>query len=65
MNKYAVMIELDDELMYVSDDNPFDYKSEPRLFDTKEEAELEARNWLTGHVVPYHSWDNWHEGEVK
>jgi hypothetical protein len=65
MNKYAVMIELDDELMYVSDDNPFDYNSEPRLFDTKEEAELEASIWLTGRVVPYHSWDNWHEGEVK
>ena len=55
MNKYAVMIQVDDELMYVSADNPFDYNSDPRLFDTKEEAELEARNWLTGHVVPYHS----------
>ena len=65
MGRYAVMIKVDDELMYVSADNPFDYKSEPRLFDTKEEAELAATNWLTGRVVPYHSWDNWHEGEVK
>jgi hypothetical protein len=65
MQRYAVMIEVDNELMYVSADNPFDYKSEPKLFDTKEEAELAATNWLTGRVVPYHSWDNWHEGEVK
>ncbi len=32
MNKYAVMIEVDDELMYVSADNPFSYKSKPVVF---------------------------------
>ena len=62
MHKYAVMIEIDDALMYVSADNPFDYNSEPRLFDTKEEAKLAASTWKTGRVVPYYAWDNWHEG---
>jgi hypothetical protein len=32
MNKYAVMIEVDDELMYVSAENPFNYNSEPVVF---------------------------------
>jgi hypothetical protein len=62
MNKYAVMIEVDDELMYVSADNPFSYKSKPVVFDTEEEAKLAASTWKTGRVVPYHAWDNWHEG---
>jgi len=62
MNKYAVMIEVDDELMYVSADNPFNYNSEPIVFDTEEEAKLAASTWKTGRVVAYHVWDNWHEG---
>lgn len=62
MHKYAVMIEVDDELMYVSADNPFNYNSMPVVFDTEEEARLAASTWKTGRVVPYNAWDNWHEG---
>ena len=67
MNKYAVMIQVDDELIYVSEDNPFNYNSIPKVFDTQHDAEVEAKAWKTGRVVPYHvpSWDNWTDGDIK
>jgi hypothetical protein len=48
MQRYAVMIEVDDDLMYVSEDNPFDYSSMPKVFDTWDEAEVEAKIWEDG-----------------
>ena len=67
MNKYAVMIQVDDELMYVSADNPFNYNSIPKVFDTRDDAEVEAKIWKTGRVVTYYvpSWDNWTDGDIK
>ena len=62
MQRYAVMIEVDDDLMYVSVDNPFSYNSKPVVFDTEEEAKRAASTWKTGRVVPYPAWDDWHEG---
>jgi hypothetical protein len=34
MNKYAVLIEVDYDVMYVSDENPFGYNSIPKVFST-------------------------------
>lgn len=54
MTKYAVMIEVDHgEWMYLSEDNPFSYKSKPLIFDTREQAQQAASRWNTGLVVQY------------
>ena len=53
--KYAVLIQVDEgEWMYLSEDNPFTYKSKPQIFETKEDAEAAAARWNTGRVVEYH-----------
>ena len=52
--KYAVLIQVDEgEWMYLSEDNPFTYESEPQIFETKEEAEAAAARWNTGRVVEH------------
>jgi hypothetical protein len=55
MTKYAVWIQLDydDEGMYASADNPFNYESKPLLFINKDTAEEYAKSWRTGTVVEY------------
>jgi len=49
--KYAVMINVDGDLMYVSGNNPFTIHDEPLCFDTVEEAQEEADNWNTAMLV--------------
>jgi hypothetical protein len=52
--KYAVMIDVDGDLIYVP--NSFPVKTihdDPKLFDTIEDAEQECNNWNTGTVVEY------------
>ena len=52
--KYAVMIDVDGEWMYVPR-NPTQFYNypEPRLFDKLEDAIKERDNWNTGIVVDY------------
>ena len=64
MDRYTVMIEVDDDVMYVSDENPFGYNSVPKVFSNFEEAMVAACCWKTGRVVIYPVWDEWHEGEI-
>ena len=52
--KYAVMIDVDGDMMYVP--NSFPVKTihdDPKLFDHIEDAEQECNNWNTGAVVQY------------
>jgi len=52
--KYAVMIDVDGDMMYVP--NSFPVKTihdDPKLFNTIEDAEQECNNWNTGTVVQY------------
>ena len=52
MKRYAVMIDVDGDLMFVSNNNPFTSQdNDPKHFDTIEEAAEEADNWNTGMVV--------------
>jgi hypothetical protein len=41
--KYAVMIDVDGDLMYVSGNNPFMISDEPLCFDTVEKAQEELK----------------------
>ena len=52
--KYALMIDVDGDWMYVPQ-NPTQFHNfpEPRLFDTLEEARAEQANWNTAVVVDY------------
>lgn len=54
MKKYALMIDVDGDWMYVPQ-NPTQFHNfpEPRLFDTLEEARVEQANWNTAVVVDY------------
>jgi hypothetical protein len=46
------MIDVDGDLMFVSNNNPFTSQdNNPKHFDTIEEAAEEADNWNTGMVV--------------
>ena len=52
MKRYAVMIDIDGDLMFVSNNNPFTSDdNDPKTFDTLEEAAQEADEWNTGMVV--------------
>ncbi len=51
LKKYAVMINVDGDPMYVSGKNPFTIHDEPLYFDTVEEAEEEASRWNTAMIV--------------
>lgn len=52
MKRYAVMIDVDGDLMFVSNNNPFTSQdNDPKTFDTIEEAVDEAEEWNTGMVV--------------
>ena len=52
MKRYAVMIDVDGDLMFVSNNNPFTSQdNDPKTFDTIEEASEEADEWNTGMVV--------------
>ena len=54
MAKFAVMIDIDGEWMYVPENTSgFPNHPEPKLFDTIEEARLEQDSWNTGIVVDY------------
>jgi len=52
--KFVVMIDIDGDFQYVPE-NPKSFKnfSEPRLFDTIEEAQKECEKWNTGIVLEY------------
>ena len=54
MKKYALMIDVDGDWMYVPQ-NPTQFHNfpEPRLFNTLEEARAEQANWNTAVVVDY------------
>jgi hypothetical protein len=54
MTKFAVMIDVDGEWMYVPE-NTFGFPNhpEPKLFDSIEGARLEQDRWNTGIVVDY------------
>lgn len=54
MMKLAVMIDVDGEWMYVPE-NPKVFKNhpEPKLFDTRDEAQIECDRWNTGIIVDY------------
>ena len=55
--KYVVTIEpFDDGIDYIRDvpDNSWTMNSKIKVFDTKEEAELEASRWKTGRVEVLH-----------
>ena len=54
MKKYALMIDVDGDWMYVPQ-NPTQFHNfpEPRLFDTLKEARVEQANWNTAVVVDY------------
>ena len=46
------MIDIDGDLMFVSNNNPFTSDdNDPKTFDTLEEASQEADEWNTGVVV--------------
>ena len=52
--KYAVMIDIDRDFQYVPEDTMgFNNYSDPKLFDTIEEAKAEQSKWNTGIVVDY------------
>jgi hypothetical protein len=52
MMKYAVMFEIEHgEPEYVRVSNPFNRDTPVLVFDSKEAAQREARNWNTGVVV--------------
>jgi len=52
--KYAVMIDIDGDFQYVPEDTTsFKNYSDPKLFDTIEEAKVEQSKWNTGIVVDY------------
>jgi len=52
--KYAVMIDIDGDFQYVPEDTlGFKNYSDPKLFDTIEEAKAEQSKWNTGIVVDY------------
>lgn len=52
--KLAVMIDVDGEWMYVPE-NPKVFKNhpEPKLFDSRDEAQVECDKWNTGIIVDY------------
>lgn len=52
--KYIVQIEIDNgEFFYATGKNVFTIHDPPLIFDTKEEAQLEADRWNTGRIVEY------------
>ena len=56
MSKYALMIDVDGDWMYVPENaTKFHNFPEPRLFDTLEEARREQDKWLTAIVVDYNT----------
>ncbi len=54
MTTYAVTFYIEDnELVYDTGKTSFTCKDPPILFNTKEEAEIQAAKWNTGRVVKY------------
>ena len=54
--KYAVLIEaFEGDWYYVSVESSWDFRTPVKLFDSKEDAEKEAKRWNTGEVVEYDS----------
>ena len=54
MKQYAVMIDVDGDLMYVPENTcGFTADSKVRVFTDKVKAEEEAQQWNTGTVVEY------------
>ena len=53
MTKYALMIDVDGDWMYVPEATQFLNFPEPRLFDTIEAAMEEQAKWNTAIVVDY------------
>lgn len=54
MIKFAVMIDVDGDWMYVPENsNAFPNFPKPKLFTTIEQAEVEQSKWNTGIVVEY------------
>jgi len=52
--KLAVMIDVDGEWMYVPENaKVFFNHPEPKLFDTREAAQVECDKWNTGIIVDY------------
>ena len=52
--KWAVLIEIDEgETAYVTGKNPFKTGDSPKLFNSFEKAQVEAKKWNTGAVVEY------------
>ena len=52
--KYIVQIEIDTgEFFYATGKSVFTMHDPPLIFDTKEEAQLEADRWNTGRVVEW------------
>ena len=53
---YAVMIEaFEGEWDYVRVESNWNYATPIKVFDSKEDAEREAKKWNTGEVVQYDS----------
>jgi hypothetical protein len=44
MQRYAVMIEVDDELMYVSADNPFNYNRSPKAVGVRKKPSNQRKS---------------------
>lgn len=51
-DKYVVMYEVDTgEYAYATAENPFTYDSKKLIFDTKDQAEIHAKNYATSFVI--------------
>lgn len=51
--KYAVMIDVDGDMMYVPEGSVFPNFPKPKLFDSYEDAEEERAKWNTGVIVDF------------
>ena len=52
--KYIVEIEIDTgEFFHATGKSSFTLDDPPLIFDTKEQAQLEANRWNTGRVIEY------------
>ena len=54
MGRYVVEIEVEKgEYTFVRKENPWTYDTEVWVFNSREEAQREAKKWNTGRVVEY------------
>ena len=54
MGRYVVEIEVEKgEYTFVRKENPWTYDTEVWVFNSREDAEKEAKKWNTGRVVEY------------